>query len=76
MSSYKNNRICYIPEQIIVRNVEKVLNDDPAHNNAAADDYFRNRIRYALTLLREYAMALSQVRASAASDRSVYKNGM
>lgn len=76
MSSYKNNRICYIPEQIIVRNVEKVLNDDPAANNAAADTYFRDRIRYALTLLKEYAIALRQVRASGAGDRSVYKNGM
>lgn len=76
MSSYKNNRICYIPEQIIVRNVEKVLNDDPALNNAAADSYFRDRIRYALTLLKEYAIALRQVRASGAGDRSVYKNGM
>lgn len=76
MSSYKNNRICYIPEQIIVRNVEKVLNDDPAANNASADAYFRDRIRYVLTLLKEYALALRQVRASGAGDRSVYKNGM
>ncbi|MBI5041649.1 MAG: NAD(P)H-dependent oxidoreductase, partial [Gammaproteobacteria bacterium] len=76
MSSYKNNRICYIPEQVIVRNVEKVLNDDPAMNNEAADTYFRDRIRYALTLLKEYAAALHQVRASGAGDRSVYKNGM
>ena len=76
MSSYKNNRICYIPEQIIVRNVEKVLNDDPAMNNESADTYFRGRIRYALTLLKEYAVALRQVRASGAGDRSVYKNGM
>ncbi|MFA7593519.1 MAG: NAD(P)H-dependent oxidoreductase [Thiohalobacteraceae bacterium] len=76
MSSYKNNRICYIPEQIVVRNVETVLNDDPAANDEAADAYFRDRIRYALTLLREYAIALRQVRASGAADRSVYKNGM
>ena len=26
MSSYKNNRLCYIPEQLILRNVEKILN--------------------------------------------------
>lgn len=76
MSSYKNNRICYIPEQVIVRNVEKVLNDDPALNNASADSYFRGRIRYALTQLKEYGAALRQVRASGATDRSVYKNGM
>ena len=40
MSSYKNNRICYIPEQIIVRNVESVLNEDPQQNNPQADGYF------------------------------------
>ena len=76
MSSYKNNRICYIPEQIIVRHVEKVLNDDPAKNDESADSYFRGRIKYALTQLKEYGVALRQVRASGATDRSVYKNGM
>lgn len=76
MSSYKNNRICYIPEHIIVRHVETVLNDDPAQNNESADSYFRGRILYALKLLREYGLTLRQVRASGAGDRSVYKNGM
>jgi len=76
MSSYKNNRICYIPEQVIVRNVESVLNDDPAQNNADADSYFRERIAYALNILKEYALALGQVRASGAADLSKFKNGM
>ncbi len=76
MSSYKNNRICYIPEHVIVRNCEQVLNDDPAQNNPDADAYFRDRIAWALGILREYAVALKQVRASGATDTSVYKNGM
>ena len=76
MSSYKNNRICYIPEQVIVRNVESVLNDDPEQNNADADSYFRERIAYALNILKEYAQALAQVRASGAADLSRFKNGM
>ena len=76
MSSYKNNRICYIPEQIIVRNVESVLNDDPGRNNQDADSYFRERIAYALGVLQEYARALGQVRASGATDLSQFKNGM
>jgi hypothetical protein len=76
MSSYKNNRICYIPEQIIVRHVETVLNDDPAQNNADADAYFRDRIGYALGILREYALALRQVRATGVTDTGVYRNGM
>ena len=76
MSSYKNNRICYIPEQVIVRNVESVLNDDPEQNNADADSYFRERIAYALNVLKEYARALGQVRASGAADLAKFKNGM
>jgi NAD(P)H-dependent FMN reductase len=76
MSSYKNNRICYLPEHVIVRNVERVLNQDPALNNPDADGYFRERIRYALGILVEYARALSQVRASGATDLSKFKNGM
>ena len=76
MSSYKNNRICYIPEHVIVRNCEQVLNDDPAQNNPDADAYFRDRIAWALGILREYAVALKQVRDSGATDTSVYKNGM
>lgn len=76
MSSYKNNRICYIPEQIIVRKVETVLNEDPQRNNLEADTYFRERIGYALNILKQYALALEQVRASGATDRSKFKNGM
>ena len=76
MSSYKNSRLCYIPEHVILRNVESVLNSNPDDNNAGADEYFRNRILYALKILREYALALGQVRASGAADLSVYRNGM
>jgi hypothetical protein len=76
MSSYKNNRICYIPEQVIVRNVESVLNDTAADNDPGADPYFRERFAYALGILREYAMALRQVRDSGATDLSQFKNGM
>ncbi|BAZ92664.1 flavoprotein [Thiohalobacter sp. COW1] len=76
MSSYKNNRICYIPEQVIVRNVESVLNDNPDDNNPDADQYFRERFEWSLGILREYALALRQVRASGATDTDKFKNGM
>ena len=76
MSSYKNNRLCYIPEQVIVRNVESVLNDDASQNNADTDGYFRERITYALGVLREYALALGSVRASGAASLEKFKNGM
>jgi NAD(P)H-dependent FMN reductase len=76
MSSYKNNRICYIPEQIIVRHVESVLNDDPTQNNPDADSYFRERIQYALGILSEYAKALRQVRSSGVTATEKFNNGM
>ncbi|MEN8166384.1 MAG: NADPH-dependent oxidoreductase, partial [Pseudomonadota bacterium] len=71
-----NNRICYIPEQIIVRHVESVLNEDPAKNDPKADSYFRERIQYALGILSEYAKALGQVRASGVTATGLFKNGM
>ena len=76
MSSYKNNRLCYIPEQVIVRNAESVLNEREADNNPDADQYFRSRFVYALGVLKEYAVALRQVRDSGAADLGVFKNGM
>ncbi len=76
MSSYKNNRLCYIPEQIIVRNVESVLNDNPGDNNPDEDTYFRERIPWALGILAEYAAALRQVRDSGKTFDERFKNGM
>jgi NAD(P)H-dependent FMN reductase len=75
MSSYKNNRLCYIPEHLIVRHVESVLNDG-GENNPQADTYFRDRSLFALRLLREYALALRSVRASGLTFDARFKNGM
>ncbi|MGB5474476.1 MAG: NAD(P)H-dependent oxidoreductase [Gammaproteobacteria bacterium] len=76
MSSYKNSRICYLPEHVIVRHVESVLNEEASENNAGADEYFRARIAWALGILKEYAVALRQVRASGVTATEQFKNGM
>jgi len=76
MSSYKNSRICYIPEHVIVRHVESVLNDDDSRNNRDADAYFRARIAWVLPILREYALALRRVRDSGVTATDQFKNGM
>ncbi len=76
MSSYKNNHICYIPEQLIVRNVESVLNDDESKNNPQADRYFRDRIVYAGGILSAYATALRGVRDSGVTHTDVFRFGM
>ncbi len=75
MSSYKNNRLCYIPEHLIIRNVEQVLNED-GDNDEEADTYFRERARFALRILREYATALRAVRESGVTFDERFKNGM
>lgn len=76
MSSYKNNRLCYIPEHVIVRHVEGVLNDNPDENDPDADTYFRERITWALNILKEYGVALKHVRESGATKTDKFGNGM
>ena len=76
MSSYKNNRLCYIPEQIILRNVEKILNEEAKDNNPDADIYFRERIEWALGILRGYAIALKSMRESTEIHHDKFSNGM
>ena len=76
MSSYKNNRLCYVPDHIIVRNVETILNDNAEDNNEGADVYFRERFQWALTILKEYAIGLKHVRDSGATETEKFNNGM
>jgi len=76
MSSYKNNRICYIPEQVIVRDVENVLNREQEKNDEMSDQFYRERIRWSLAVLKEYALALHQVRESGVAFSDKFKTGM
>jgi len=76
MSSYKNSRICYIPEHVIIRDVESVLNGNKADNNERSDSYIHERLQWSLNILNEYAAALKQVRASGATHTDTFTNGM
>ncbi len=76
MSSYKNSRLCYIPEQLIIRHVESVLNNNPADNNPDADAYFRERTEWSLNILAAYAKALKTVRDSGVTQTEKFGNGM
>ena len=71
-SSYKNNRICYMPEHLIIRNVESLLTG----KNAEEDEYYSARIDYNLNLLAEYSKALVLVRESGVIDHKAWSNGM
>jgi len=76
MSSYKNNRICYLPEHLIIRYVDTVFNEDSSQNKDSAQTYFEARLAYCLRLLREYALAFRQIRASGAATLAEYTSGM
>jgi len=73
-SGYKNNRLCYIPEQVLVQDVADVLaGDEPAGDR---DGWLRRRIGFAVGILLEYAKALASVRASGRTDDAEFPYGM
>ncbi len=76
MSSYKNNRICFLPEHLIVRNVESVFNDNDDDNNPSAQPYFDDRLDYCLKQLLTYGEAFKHIRASDSVSLATYGSGM
>ncbi len=76
MSSYKNSRLCYLPEHLIVRRVAEVFNEDPKKNDSGANEYLSGRLMYCLDMLGEYASAFRQIRASGKVSLETYSNGM
>jgi hypothetical protein len=75
MSSFKNTRIVYTPDHIIVRQVESILNDSDAPANET-DTFIRNRICYGMKTLHAYGNALKQVRDSGVLDYKNFPFGM
>ena len=75
-SSYKNNRICYLPEQLVYRNVGEIFNEDADKNNPETHDYFMDRSEYCVDMLIEYARAFHGIRSSGIIDHKKYGNGM
>ncbi len=74
ISSYKNARICYIPDHLIVREVESVFVSDVAANKS--DEYMRERAYYTLRILVEYAKAMKSVRDSGVTFDKRFPFGM
>ncbi|MBY0379183.1 MAG: hypothetical protein K2P99_02140, partial [Burkholderiales bacterium] len=75
INSYKNNYICYIPQHVIVRNVNTVLNKlDVSENDE--DKFIRSRIESSLQVLAEYAKGFQIIRASDAVQKFPFSYGM
>lgn len=73
-SGYKNSRLCYLPEHLIIRQVEQVLNAGATLEEP--DQRIRARIGYALDILCQYAEALAPVRAKISFANPDFANGM
>lgn len=73
-NSSKDTMICYIPEQVIIRQVALMLHGPGAQN--VYDAAVRKRIVYALRLLHVYAQALLAVRESGVIDNDAFPFGM
>ncbi|KRW57984.1 NADPH-dependent FMN reductase [Pseudomonas sp. TTU2014-080ASC] len=73
-SGYKNCRLCYLPEHLIIRSVEKVLNTP--HASSDEDQRLHPRVDYALDILVKYAKALAPVRADIDLSNPAFTNGM
>lgn len=76
MSSYKNNRLCYIPEHLIIRDVENVFNDSPDDNDEKSDLYYKERLNWCLDILIGYGKALKTMRADTKIHHDKFSNGM
>lgn len=75
ISSYKNARVCYIPEQIIVREVEDLFIGDTFLESPEAKR-LESRLLHALRLLVGYAGALAIVRDAGLRDPGQFQWNM
>ena len=70
-SSYKNTHIMWIPENIIIRNVEEF---NPGAHGKNIPEWLDNRIDYALKLLLAYTLNMKPLREIV--NRKDFGNGM
>ncbi|MCW8833119.1 MAG: NAD(P)H-dependent oxidoreductase [Colwellia sp.] len=82
MNAFKNNKLVAIPDHLVIRNVDEVLN---VQNNDASilperDKHIRHRIGYSLHTLNNYSKVLKTMRANllaqAYENEKLYSYGM
>jgi NAD(P)H-dependent FMN reductase len=74
MSSYKNSRLVYLPEHVIVRHAPDFLKD-PA-NPTPDDQKMLKRMDYGAKMLLAYAKQMAPIRAAFAEEEKVFSSGM
>jgi NAD(P)H-dependent FMN reductase len=73
-SSYKNSRIMYLPEHLIVRNVDQVFNEETAASEN--DIRLRTRSDWVLRMLLSYDRALKGIRSEIDMFNRDHSTGM
>lgn len=73
-SSYKNTKIFYLPEHVIVRDVASVLNEKAPKSKD--DELIRERLDYTLNVLAVVSEATKSVRQNPLIASSPFPNGM
>jgi hypothetical protein len=76
MSGYKNTKMCYIPDHLIVREVEGVMNDDLFETDNKADAYIKKRALFSLDVLETYTKAFVPIRENKEIFNDTYEFGM
>ena len=73
-SGYKNSRLVYIPEHVLIHDVNDMLSGaTPAGDR---DAWLRRRIEFAERILLEYAKALAPIRGSGLTENAEFPYGM
>lgn len=73
-SGYKNSRLVYVPEHVLVQDVADVLIG--AAPTSDRDAWLRRRIEFAERILLEYAKALGPIRSSGLTEHADFPYGM
>lgn len=70
MNAFKNNKLVAIPDHLIIRNVEEVLNDTAQNTSILAerDKSIRQRIAYSFHVLKHYAQTHKILRSALAAE--------
>ncbi len=64
MNAFKNNKLVAIPDHLVLRNVEEILNDDNDAELTERDIQVRHRIGYSLHVLYHYSKSLQALRTN------------
>lgn len=80
MNAFKNNKLVAIPDHLIIRNVEEILNSDNESELSERDTQVRHRIGYSLHVLYHYSKASKSLRTNLLinpyNNEERYSNGM